>query len=188
MAGLCLRGEVLFTINFWTIPPRRQETAGEAGPDRRCALKDIGNPAIQRNILLRIKKLSPKDEARWGKMTVHQMICHLNDGYRCVLAGNSLALMDMGIPRPMLKWIALRVPVRWPRGIPAPREIAQGLGGTPPVDFEQDRAQLVCSVNEFCARIPTPNVLHPLFGRMDRRDWMRWAYLHADHHLRQFGR
>ena len=27
-----------------------------------------------------------------------------------------------------------------------------------------------------------------LWGKMSARDWMRWGYLHADHHLRQFGR
>ena len=29
---------------------------------------------------------------------------------------------------------------------------------------------------------------HPMFGPMTPEDWMRWGYLHADHHLRQFGR
>jgi Protein of unknown function (DUF1569) len=29
---------------------------------------------------------------------------------------------------------------------------------------------------------------HPIFGPMTAKDWMRWGYLHADHHLRQFGR
>jgi len=28
---------------------------------------------------------------------------------------------------------------------------------------------------------------HPIFGPMSRPAWLRWAYLHADHHLRQFG-
>jgi hypothetical protein len=28
---------------------------------------------------------------------------------------------------------------------------------------------------------------HPLFDAMSERDWMRWGYLHVDHHLRQFG-
>ena len=28
---------------------------------------------------------------------------------------------------------------------------------------------------------------HPIFGRMSQRAWLRWAYLHMDHHLRQFG-
>jgi hypothetical protein len=27
-----------------------------------------------------------------------------------------------------------------------------------------------------------------MFGPMTEKDWMRWGYLHADHHLRQFGR
>ena len=28
----------------------------------------------------------------------------------------------------------------------------------------------------------------PMFGHMSEKDWMQWGYLHADHHLRQFGR
>jgi hypothetical protein len=28
---------------------------------------------------------------------------------------------------------------------------------------------------------------HPIFGPMSKADWLRWGYLHMDHHLRQFG-
>jgi hypothetical protein len=28
---------------------------------------------------------------------------------------------------------------------------------------------------------------HAIFGSMSEADWMRWGYLHMDHHLRQFG-
>jgi len=28
---------------------------------------------------------------------------------------------------------------------------------------------------------------HPIFGQMTEKEWMRWGYLHSDHHLRQFG-
>ena len=28
---------------------------------------------------------------------------------------------------------------------------------------------------------------HPVFGPMTRGAWLRWGYLHTDHHLRQFG-
>jgi hypothetical protein len=28
---------------------------------------------------------------------------------------------------------------------------------------------------------------HPIFGPMSEAAWLRWGYLHADHHLRQFG-
>jgi len=27
----------------------------------------------------------------------------------------------------------------------------------------------------------------PIFGDMSEAEWMRWGYLHCDHHLRQFG-
>ena len=28
---------------------------------------------------------------------------------------------------------------------------------------------------------------HPTFGELTRWEWIRWGYLHADHHFRQFG-
>lgn len=151
-------------------------------------MKDMRDPAVQGEILLRMARLAADDRPRWGKMSVQQMICHLTDAYRAVLAERKMDRVAYWIPRPLLKWIALRVPLRWPRDVPAPREITQGLGGTPPTEFESDRAELVRSLKEFCTRTPSQDFRHPLFGRMNSRDWMRWAYLHADHHLRQFGR
>ena len=29
--------------------------------------------------------------------------------------------------------------------------------------------------------------MHPIFGHVSEAAWLRWAYLHMDHHLRQFG-
>lgn len=161
---------------------------GAAGLVTEVGLKYIDSPAVQDEIFVRIGTLTPDDQARWGKMTVQQMICHLGDGYRAVMARRKLDRVEMGIPRPLLKWIALRVPLRWPKDVPAPHEITQGMGGTPPGAFESDREELVRSLREFCEREPPEDCAHPLFGRMNGRDWMRWAYLHADHHLRQFGR
>jgi hypothetical protein len=36
-----------------------------------------------------------------------------------------------------------------------------------------------------CGR--APGLLHPVFGQMSESAWLRWAYVHTDHHLRQFG-
>ena len=63
------------------------------------------------------------------------------------------------------------------------------LGGTPPVDFAADVAQLetlIESVTVEKTRIAWQK-RHPIFGRMSEAAWLRWAYLHLDHHLRQFG-
>jgi hypothetical protein len=63
--------------------------------------------------------------------------------------------------------------------------VRQGGGGTSPLEFAADRARLLENFADFCgcAELATP---HPMFGSMQRADWLRWGWLHADHHLRQF--
>jgi hypothetical protein len=83
----------------------------------------------------------------------------------------------------------LYVPVPWPAGIPTSPEVDQEQGGTRPADFGADVAQveelmeLVTAPTRSLERQP-----HPVFGRMSDAAWLRWAYLHTDHHLRQFSR
>jgi hypothetical protein len=62
----------------------------------------------------------------------------------------------------------------------------QGKGGTPPTDFEYDRAVLLEALDRFCRTEGTHAAANPILGPMTRDEWMRWGYLHADHHLRQF--
>jgi hypothetical protein len=88
----------------------------------------------------------------------------------------------------VLKWIALYAPVPWPSGVVTRPEIDQALGGTKPVDFASDVVVLETLVEFFTAR---PRRVHwdphPIFGSMSDAAWLRWGYLHMDHHLRQFG-
>jgi hypothetical protein len=86
----------------------------------------------------------------------------------------------------LTRWIALHLPLRWPAGIETVPEINQEIGGTSPGDFVADLAELEARVKQFAApRDGWP--VHPIFGRMSEAEWLRWAYLHVDHHLRQFG-
>lgn len=144
--------------------------------------------AVRLGVDRRLNTLRPDSPRRWGKMSAHQMICHLSDSLRIALgerrAGSATGLFQ----RTVMKWFALYVPLPWPHGIPTMPEAQQGAGGTPPVDFARDREQLIRLTERFCdpARDSSCDS-HPLFGRLTREQWMRWAYLHADHHLRQFG-
>ena len=122
---------------------------------------------------------------RWGRMTAHQMVCHLNDSFS-VGAGTRHASPATGLlHRTVVKWIALRAPIRWPKGVPTRPEIDQGVGGTPPADWDRDRAGLNRWITEFADRQAFGT--HPIFGPMNRRDWLTWGYRHVDHHFRQFG-
>ena len=92
------------------------------------------------------------------------------------------------LPKTIRKWIALYLPLPWPAGILTRPEIDQELGGTRPVDFEADLAQLEELLEHITTQTrPVGRQLHPMFGRMSKAAWLRWAYLHVDHHLRQFG-
>jgi len=91
-------------------------------------------------------------------------------------------------PRGLLRFSALWVPIRWPHGFPEPPELDQNTSGSHPLEFAADMQELYALIERFTR---TPRDFewqtHPHFGPMPERDWMRLAYLHADHHLRQFG-
>jgi hypothetical protein len=151
-------------------------------------MKTLSSPGDLASIRSRIALLSPADTALWGSMTASQMLLHLTDAFKYPLGEHAVApFRSLPIPIWLFKFIALRVPRRWPKGVPAPPEIDQSIGGTPPGDFESDRAVLLEKLDQF-ARKPGPWPPHPIFRSMTASDWMRWGYLHADHHLRQFGR
>jgi hypothetical protein len=64
----------------------------------------------------------------------------------------------------------------------------QQIGGTPPSEFDCDMRTLLAAIDKFTTQ---PRAFqfrpHPMFREMSEKDWMRWGYLHTDHHLRQFG-
>lgn len=151
-------------------------------------MKSLESGVDREETLRRIGALTAADQRRWGRMTAHEMVCHLCDAYRLALGEKSASLATGFLRRTAMKWFALWVPLKWPKGVPTLSEMEQGRGGTPPVDFGRDRAELLSIVRRFCNPGPDPSIAHPFFGPMSRKEWMRWGYLHADHHLRQFGR
>jgi hypothetical protein len=121
-------------------------------------------------------------------MSAHQMICHLNDSFKVALGERSFTAIRLIIPGRLVKWFALYAPIRWPHGIPTRPEMNQQVGGTRPLEFETDLQELERLVDRIAREDRDFKWgRHPLFGMMPDRDWLRWAWLHLDHHLRQFG-
>ena len=54
-------------------------------------------------------------------------------------------------------------------------------------DFNADRQGAVALLQKLSVE-DLEGRRHPYFGAMTRAEWLRWGWLHADHHLRQFGR
>jgi hypothetical protein len=116
------------------------------------------------------------------------MICHLNDAFKVPLGQRNVSVRSNLFTRTVLKWIAIRVPLKWAKGFKTMPEIDQQIGGTRPGEFEKDMVELKNLVKSFAQQDSGFEWhVHPVFGAMTGEEWLRWGYLHADHHLRQFG-
>lgn len=142
----------------------------------------------RQSILNRLGNVTETDVAIWGRMTVHEMLCHLSDAYSLALGERAASPATTLLQRTLVKWVALHSPFPWPHGVPTRPEMEQGVGGTPPDDFQRDHARLSAIIPRFAESPDLASTLHPIFGSMRHGDWLRWGYVHADHHLRQFGR
>ena len=152
-------------------------------------MKSLGKADDKQEVLSRLQRLQPDSQRRWGKMTPHQMICHLNDSFKSVIGERDL-LGDKSnlLTRSLVRWIALYAPLKWPHGVRTMPENDQEQGGTPPEDFRRDLNDLTAMIERVTrAERDFQWRRHPLFAEMSEHDWMRWGYLHVDHHLRQFG-
>ena len=152
------------------------------------AMIHLGEPEIREQIVRRLTTVRPELRPVWGRMSAHQMICHLSDSFQAAMGQRYASPSSGFLANPAFKWVALYAPFRWPKGVPTRPEVDQTIGGTPPGDFVRDRASLVELIGSFTdpAR-PAEFASHPLWGAMRKREWLRWGYLHTDHHLRQFG-
>ncbi len=87
-----------------------------------------------------------------------------------------------------MRWAALWLPLKWPHGVPTVPECDARGGGSAPTDFDRDKRELLELLERFTRQARGSGLqLHPFFGVMTEKEWMRWGYLHVDHHLRQFG-
>ena len=151
-------------------------------------MKTMARPADKAEIVRRLKLVRPDCSRRWGRMSPHQMVCHLSDAFRLVTQQKTASPATGFIQSTVIKWFALYMPFPWPPGYPTRPEMDQEVGGTTPGNFDADLAALE-SLLEVVTTAPKDFAwpAHPIFGPMSESAWMRWAYLHVDHHLRQFG-
>ena len=146
-------------------------------------MSTFADPAIRALVRQRMERLTPNSTRQWGRMTPHQMVCHLTDAYRMALGERNPAAVDNLLSRTAMKWYALHTNMPWPKGVSTVPEADQYKQGTKPVAWEPDHLRLLSIVDRF---MPTEGHRHPIFGPLSANEWNIWAFRHADHHLRQF--
>lgn len=151
-------------------------------------MKTLANAEDRREILNRLRAIGPASQRRWGKMTVAEMICHMNDALRITMSDRPAKPVSNWFTRTGFKWLALNMPMHWPHGVSTVPECEAGKGGTQPAGMESDLNELRQHLDRFSSQPRDFDFQpHPIFGQMTEKEWMRWGYLHIDHHLRQFG-
>ena len=117
------------------------------------------------------------------------MLWHLRGAFRMVLGREACDRRWSLLRGPWGRYLVLRSGLPWRPGYPTLRQLDAVRAGAAPADFFKIQSEVVELVREFCAAAPEElQRNHPLLGRMQREDWMRWGYRHMDHHLRQFCR
>ena len=151
-------------------------------------MKSILNIEVKKDILNRLNNLTIDNKPLWGKMNASEMICHVSDQIRMAVGIKKTKFIGNIFLKTFAKWMVLA-------GMPAPKgkietlkELKQGVGGTVPGDFEEDRKKLIQLINEFEKLYPAGvKIRHAAFGDMNFKQWGKLTYSHLNHHLSQFG-
>jgi hypothetical protein len=67
-------------------------------------MRSLANAADRKSILKRVTTLQPTNSRKWGHMTTHQMICHLNDSFEVGLGERTASPATSLVQRTLLKW------------------------------------------------------------------------------------
>jgi hypothetical protein len=131
----------------------------------------------------RVRALGAGSVRRWGKMSVGQMLWHVNEAMEGALGRIAVPPQAVPLPRPILKFIVLNMP--WPKGAPT---VKRWLPQNDSYDFSRERERCLRLIDEIAARpLDEPWPDSPTLGRMKGRQVSRLQAKHLNHHLTQFG-
>lgn len=151
-------------------------------------MKTLEKAEDKAEILERLGRIKADSQRLWGKMTANQMVCHLSDAFRGIMGDKRVAMTGGFFKRTILKWVMMNFPPVVVKSYPTFPEIDQEIAGTKPTQFELDIAELERLIEQFTSEKQAEDRwAHPFMGKLTRREGLRWAYLHLNHHLHQFG-
>ena len=150
-------------------------------------MSNVFKPKRHAALVRRLGDLRSRSSGKWGRMTAHQAVCHLNDSFKAVLGDRPLEPKPIDMRRQLKRFAAFTMPIPWPKGVPTSARVDAEKGGTPPGAFETDVAELGDLLRRFVETDGRTLMPHYVWGKMSRGEWGRYGYRHVDHHLRQFG-
>jgi hypothetical protein len=149
-------------------------------------MKNVFQLSDKTEILERIHKLTPNTQRKWGKMTVAQMLAHLNVSYEMIYEDKHPKpnfLMGLILKYLVKNMVVNEKPYKQ-NGQTAPAFIIKD-----DKDFETEKNRLIDYVNktqELGEAYFNGKESHS-FGALNKTEWNNMLYKHLNHHLTQFG-
>src|SRR5688572_18055216 len=131
----------------------------------------------------RVRALQPDSPRRWGKMSIGQMLWHVNEAMEAAIGRVQLPpAKSPPLPRWLMKFIVINLP--WPRGAPTlPSWVARK-----DCDFLAERDRCLRLIDELASRrLDDRWPASPILGAMTGSEVTRLQAKHLNHHLTQFG-
>jgi len=145
-------------------------------------VKNLCEPAVKEEILTRINKLNPGSKGQWGKMSVSQMLAHLQMPIGVALGNHKLPRSFLGRLVGGLIKHKLYNDQPYKHNLPT----APSFKMTTEKEFDEEKRKVIEMIEKFSEE-NIINTNHPFFGKMTREQWGRANWKHLDHHLQQFG-
>lgn len=142
----------------------------------------LHNPSVREALRARVASLNPASTRQWGKMSVDQMLWHVNQTMAYSLGDMTAAPMKTPLPAPIMKLLVLNMP--WPKGAPTVPELIAGER----YSFDTERARCLELIDRFTARKLDDASwgISPSLGALTGKEWSRLNAKHLNHHLTQF--
>lgn len=136
-----------------------------------------------------LNKLTPQTAPKWGKMTAQHMVEHLADSLK--YSNGTIVLAKPNVPErtfdTMRRFLLSDKP--FPHGFISPM-VGEDL---PPLRFEKfsDAVDELLTqrliFNDYYWKHPDAVFFNPLFGNLNRKEWLQFHSKHFFHHFSQFG-
>jgi hypothetical protein len=149
-------------------------------------MKSIFASNLQEELISRINSLTTSSQARWGKMTLCQMLKHCSSWDEWML-GIHKPVYKQAIIGKLFGKTALKKLTKDDRELDKNTPTVSAFKPKDSnCDIEQEKKEWVSLIRQY-SNYHNPGFIHIFFGRMTREQVGILAYKHTDHHLRQFG-
>jgi hypothetical protein len=147
-------------------------------------MRNLFEPDARKEVLERLDKITPDSKAKWGQMSVDQMLWHCNRTMSYSMGEYQIPFKGNIITKLVFKPMVLGK-MQFPKGRARTIEEWKAIGNYH-LEAEKKRfREYVERHGKSQHKIQWPH--SPLLGKFTGENWARINYKHIDHHFTQFG-